>query len=294
MFTKKEMKVFISWSGETSKKIGAFVNEWLPLVIQSSIPWFSPERIEDGEAWFSAIEEQLNETNFGVVCLTPDNFNSPWLNYEAGSLRKGLSKARVTILLFSLGTNDFKSPLGSLNMTKLDKEGICKWVHTLNSYTDRPVSDKIIDKQFDLCWPDFEAFLAELTVISEPKVPSRSNEDYLDEILSRIKGLEKTAPTQQIILNNIGPSSLSTISIEPFPSIDKKPISIEQLQYELRETIQQKGLIITGGNNAETGTVRYHLYFYDGGGIEASKLHTLAQALTKLGFQIISVTPGKI
>lgn len=42
------MKVFISWSGETSKKVALALKAWLPNVIQALDPWMSDKDIEKG------------------------------------------------------------------------------------------------------------------------------------------------------------------------------------------------------------------------------------------------------
>ena len=42
------MKVFISWSGITSEKIGEALIDWLPKVIQRVKPYFTPEDLEKG------------------------------------------------------------------------------------------------------------------------------------------------------------------------------------------------------------------------------------------------------
>ena len=36
------VKVFISWSGELSKKLGQAVADWLPATLQFVKPYFSP------------------------------------------------------------------------------------------------------------------------------------------------------------------------------------------------------------------------------------------------------------
>ena len=40
------MKVFISWSGQHSKKLGEALRDWLPGVLQLVTPYFTPSDIE--------------------------------------------------------------------------------------------------------------------------------------------------------------------------------------------------------------------------------------------------------
>lgn len=45
------MKVFISWSGTKSHKIGLVFRNWLPSVIQSLETYVSSEDIDKGARW---------------------------------------------------------------------------------------------------------------------------------------------------------------------------------------------------------------------------------------------------
>jgi hypothetical protein len=60
------MKVFISWSGNTSHLVALALREWLPSVLQSIEPYVSTEEIEKGARWNAEIGRQLNDTTFGI------------------------------------------------------------------------------------------------------------------------------------------------------------------------------------------------------------------------------------
>src|SRR5437588_334187 len=107
---KAQANVFISWSGERSKYIAACIREWLPNVVQSIRPWFSDDDIGRGARWYSEISRQLEQSNCGILCVTPENQHSPWLLFEAGALAKRLDKARVCPFLFDLTPTDLTGP----------------------------------------------------------------------------------------------------------------------------------------------------------------------------------------
>ena len=56
-------KVFISWSGDLSNKLADAVSEWLPNVLQSVKPYFTPSDIEKGAKWASGISRELENSD---------------------------------------------------------------------------------------------------------------------------------------------------------------------------------------------------------------------------------------
>ncbi|WP_417071157.1 hypothetical protein [Niveibacterium terrae] len=97
------MKVFLSWSGQSSKEVANLLSDWLCCVIQASRPWISTRDLDRGSLWFGEINDQLKDTTVGIICLTQENKTRPWILFEAGALAKGLSTSRVCTLLVDLG-----------------------------------------------------------------------------------------------------------------------------------------------------------------------------------------------
>ncbi|MFD2428562.1 toll/interleukin-1 receptor domain-containing protein [Sphingobium scionense] len=104
------MKVFISWSGEDSRKIASELYEWLPMVVQSIQPYMSSESIDKGTRWASSIANELEGTHVGIVVLTPNNVTAPWINFEAGALAKIVDDTRLAPILFGLKPSDVGTP----------------------------------------------------------------------------------------------------------------------------------------------------------------------------------------
>jgi hypothetical protein len=48
----------------------------------------SDNNIDGGARWNDALAKALEETDFGIVCVTCANQAAPWLNFEAGAVAK--------------------------------------------------------------------------------------------------------------------------------------------------------------------------------------------------------------
>ena len=125
------MNIFISWSGPTSKAVAEALRDWLKLVIQALDPWISPD-IEKGARWSAELAAQLGNAKTGIICLTPDNLEVPWILFEAGALSKTLENTYVCPYLFRVEPANLKGPLAQFQATRAEKEETRKLMHTVN------------------------------------------------------------------------------------------------------------------------------------------------------------------
>src|SRR4051794_9109874 len=105
------MKVLLSWSGEPSRSVAAALRQWLPDVVQSVRPWMSEADIEAGARWGERIQRELNETRFGILCVTPQSMQAPWLLFEAGALAKTIQDTYVCPYLIGVEVSELQGPL---------------------------------------------------------------------------------------------------------------------------------------------------------------------------------------
>ena len=118
---RSKVKVFISWSGNTSLKVAQIFREWLPSVIQSIEPYVSSEDIDKGARWSTDIAKELEDSTFGILCVTKDNLEAPWLSFEAGALSKTMEKAFVNPFLFDIKRSEVKGRFCNFNQLFLKK-----------------------------------------------------------------------------------------------------------------------------------------------------------------------------
>ena len=179
-------KVFISWSGELSNKLAEAVRQWLPGVLQFVKPYFTPSDIEKGTRWGTDILSELDSSDIGIICLTKENLNKPWILFESGALSKNFEKSRVCTLLFNVETTELTGPLTIFQNTRFKKEDFKKLVKTINSAGgDSKLEDTVLDGVFDMWWPRLEEqvnkILQEQQHVGEED--QRTDRDILEEVL---------------------------------------------------------------------------------------------------------------
>lgn len=184
------MKLFISWSGLLSHQIAKELKEWFPQVINQLEPFVSSESIKKGDRWIMDIYSELEQSNFGVVCLTKENLLEPWIMFEAGALSKNISQSRVSCVLFdNLKQNDVKSPLSLFQNTEFSKDDFHKLVISINNALgDKKISDAVLNKSFEKWYPELEEKIISIQNNYSPILPPKQEGDNtLNEILRTTK-----------------------------------------------------------------------------------------------------------
>lgn len=184
------MKVFISWSGPLSKEIGEVFRKWLPGVLQSVKPYFTPDDVEKGTRWYSEISKELEESQIGIMILTRENIQSSWIMFEAGSLSKQMDKSQICPILFGIENTDLQGPLIQFQATASNGEDMYKLVKTINNACgEQALEEHVLDEVFKLWWPRLEeeisSKLSKYKESSDEKL--RSDRELIEEILSLVR-----------------------------------------------------------------------------------------------------------
>lgn len=204
-------KIFISWSGELSKALGEAVRDWIPKVLQSVKPYFTPDDIEKGSRWAKEIGEELASSQLGIICLTQDNQHSPWILFEAGALSKNLEESKVCPILFNFDTTELKGPLSSFQATKFNKDDFKKLVESINnSCNETKLDQKSLDETFDMWWPKLDDIIKEILTQDKTgsKPTKRDQRDILEEILELTRSNAKSILSDQ---RNISPITVEEL-----------------------------------------------------------------------------------
>jgi hypothetical protein len=125
------VNIFISWSGDHSGHVSQTLREYVPLVIQSATCFLSKNDIEAGTQWMTEVFDKLDARSIGLICITKDNQDRPWINFEAGALAFRLGKPRVVPILIDLEAAELKAPLGSFEYVRCDREGLFAMFETI-------------------------------------------------------------------------------------------------------------------------------------------------------------------
>lgn len=208
------MQVFISSSGEQSRRIGNAIRDWLPDVLQFVETWMSSADIGAGQRWGVEVGRVLEACKFGILCVTPENVAAPWLLFEAGALSKSVSDAAVIPLLYRVNVSDISNgPLGQFQATKLDAEGVFDLLRALNACGGEPLEEQRLRRVFEGLWPRLENELAAIPTEESAPESHRSTNEILEEVVIGIQRLEgRLSPPQ--IADPLPPWILDAIPIQ--------------------------------------------------------------------------------
>jgi hypothetical protein len=153
MYCYPGVTVFISWSGERSKAAARALREWLPLVIHYVDPWMSDRDLSGGERWGVEVSRRLENSDFGVIVLTGDSINAPWILFEAGALSKAFTSARVCPYLIDVDARDISGPLAQFTAKKADRASTLGLLESINTQAPQPIPPARLAELFAALWP---------------------------------------------------------------------------------------------------------------------------------------------
>jgi hypothetical protein len=234
------LNVFLSWSGPKSKQVAEALRNWLPGVLQAVRPYFSDEDLTPGRHWTPALAAQLESTDVGLICMTSENLDAPWLMFEAGALAKKLDTACVIPLLLDVEASDISGPLAQFQLVKFEEKKFRDVVEVINAgLGDKALPANILDGVFRKWWPDL---LAQVDAIraqasTAPMPTKRSTESILEEILTLVRGLgagSRFAPKELLAMDLGRQQAMHAIAVA---AIEEMALSAMNIQPAILEIL---------------------------------------------------------
>jgi len=121
-------------------------------------PYVSSEDIDKGARWSTDIAQELKESSFGIICVTKDNLQAPWVNFEAGALSKTFDKSKVCPFLFNVKRSEVQGPLLQFQSVVCEKDEIEKLLLSINNSLpeDERLPEARLKKVFEVWWPELK------------------------------------------------------------------------------------------------------------------------------------------
>jgi len=186
------MRVFLSWSRRRSKAVAEAWALFLPDVLQVVRTFLSSVDLEAGVRWTDDLADALGDMDHGLICVTPENREEPWIHFEAGALSKKPGKSKVVPFLYELDGSQLHASLAQFNYRPFTKEGVFQIVSSINNdLSEYALDPGRLQRAFETYYPDFETRLNEIPKLTEDEQkgvkPERKLEEVVAEILSVVR-----------------------------------------------------------------------------------------------------------
>ena len=165
------------------------LKDWIPLIVQHSEPFVSDKDVSAGDRWAQAIAGELESSNFGILCITPENISSEWIMLEAGALSKAMQDAKVIPLLFGLELSDLSGPLQQFQALKVDEQGMLDALKAINAASDNKTDEATIERLVPALWSDLQAKIDAIPERAEAEKHMRPQTEIMEDLVSQVRGL---------------------------------------------------------------------------------------------------------
>jgi hypothetical protein len=250
------MKVFVSWSGKYSKEVANILKTYIPCMLQGLDVFMSQHDLESGERWSNKLANELSASDFGIICLSDTNLNNPWILFEAGALTKQFDGKACSLLLNGLSPTDVSGPLSQFQNKTFTEEDVYKLICDLNKQIEPPIAEVQLKLIFDKWYPDILAKYNSVTKNRSdpnPNATQRDDRSLLEEILTRVRGLDSTSQ-----VNDIQPDGYLLHVIDNL-SIEVKNVLMKALAFRLSGDHQGRNNLAIEFPDEVAELVRNHL-----------------------------------
>ncbi len=195
------MKIIIGWTGKSGRGLAELLQDWLLRVIQTSDPILMNIGEQSSKSLIT-LDEDSEESCFGILCLTPENHDDHGILFEAGIMSNLLPDERISGLLLNLDEEDICRPLQRFPLVNTSREGMRKLLYSINEVRgNKAVAQEVLEDTFDIFWSRFEGSINELEENTiKPEKPTKkasesetgiAKDSVMIEMLATVRALEK-------------------------------------------------------------------------------------------------------
>ncbi|WP_404474204.1 toll/interleukin-1 receptor domain-containing protein [Microbacterium aerolatum] len=216
------MRVFISWSGEQTRRLGNELKDFIDTTFAGHVQTFlSDADIAPGERFLSVVNDNLDDAAIGIVLLTSTNLTAPWILFEAGALAGKTGTGSVIPLLVDIDRAALTPPLSQFQNVygsiETDVRKLCQRLRDVAGPYLNPSSFEVL---FADAWPRLEAALAvarDIPKTGKATLPPRPQGEVLDEILLGVNALVRNGRTtpREPLLTTTKERNNGTLSVNP-------------------------------------------------------------------------------
>jgi len=151
------MNVFISWSGDAGKAAASAIGQSVSDVFTGVEPWISAVNIQAGQQWFAELMKALEDSRFGIVCVTKRSLTAPWIMFESGALSAKFGSPKLVPLMLDCVPKDLVDPLARFNGVLFNEDSMRGLFASINASVGAPLAPKALTAAFKDVWPALNA-----------------------------------------------------------------------------------------------------------------------------------------
>lgn len=134
--------------------------------------------------------KELEVSGFGIICITRDNVQMPWVLFEAGALAKSLADSRVIPLLLDLDFRDITGPLAQFQAKKVEQSGLEEVIRSINKAAPEPEPEARTTSLFEALWPKFAEKIERIPDDEASARRARPQTEVLEELVASVRSVE--------------------------------------------------------------------------------------------------------
>lgn len=185
------MKIFIGHAGDRSRALAEELRVFVRKLLPATDPWVSTLGIEKGSRWREELAGNLEHAGAGIICLTSDNLDNPWILFESGALSQKPAD-RVWTFLLDVKNVQVPPPLDQFQHTEATKADVLQMIESINKTVETPRIVEDVRELFELLWPSLEQKIGDFCKMpsTTPK-PPRSELEMMVEVLEVVRDISR-------------------------------------------------------------------------------------------------------